>query len=84
MINYPFFRKVHRVLVLVMTFSVLLMTITGILLKYPEIPFWLHIDPVFVRSLHNGASPFFTIVLLLMMISGLVMYFYPIWRSRKK
>jgi len=82
--NYIFFRKIHRLLVLVMSVSIILMTFTGILMKYPRITNYLPFDLVTVRSIHNAASPLFSIILVLMMISGLVMYFYPIILRRKK
>lgn len=80
---YLLFRKIHRVLVLLITFSTLLMTFTGIILKYPRITNTIPLNLVSVRNLHNLASPFFSIVLVLMMISGIVMYFYPIWIKKK-
>jgi hypothetical protein len=82
--SYLTFRKVHRVLVLVMIGSTLLMTITGLIMKYPAITNVVSFDLGFIRKLHNLTSPFFSIVLLLMMLSGTVMYFYPIIARRKK
>jgi|WetSurMetagenome_2_1015567.scaffolds.fasta_scaffold37239_2 hypothetical protein len=84
MFSYITFRKIHRLLVLVISVATLLMAFTGLLLKYPRITNILPFDLVTIRNLHNVASPFFTIILVLMMISGLVMYFYPIWRNHNK
>lgn len=81
---YLLFRKVHRLLVLVMTVSISIMAFTGILLKYPKITSVLPFNLAIIRTLHSTASPLFTIVLVLMMISGVVMYFYPIIRNRKR
>lgn len=82
--SYITFRKLHRVLVLVMIVATLVMSTTGTLLKYPKISNFLSVDLIFVRTIHNTASPFFGAVLLLMMLSGSVMYFYPILSKRKK
>ena len=77
-------RKTHRVLVLVMMVSTLIMSITGMFMKYPGVAKALSVDPRFVNSLHSATSPFFSIILLTMMISGAVMYFYPVLNRRKK
>lgn len=81
---YLLSRKVHRVLVLVISVSTLLMTITGLILKYPRISNVVPLDPITMRSLHNVASPYFGVLLSLMAITGLVMYFYPIYIKRKQ
>jgi ABC-type transport system involved in cytochrome c biogenesis permease subunit len=67
-----------------MATSTLLMAFTGTVLKYPRITNFIPLDLVFIRNLHNIASPFFGVVLVLMMVSGVVMYFYPIIARRKK
>lgn len=81
---YLFVRKLHRILVLVIILSTLIMTVTGVILKYPKLSNLIPFDLFFIRSLHNATSPFFAIVLTLMMLSGSVMYFYPILARRNK
>ena len=82
--NYLFFKKIHRVLVLVIMFFTMLMSLTGIILKYPKITDVVTMDLIFVRNLHNVASPFFGLTLFIMMISGAVMYFYPVFLQRRR
>ncbi len=71
-------RRIHRILVLVITSLILVMVLTGTLLKYTVIseiiPF---IDLGMVRYVHNNISPFLSLVLLLMAVTGLLMYFSP-------
>ena len=75
---YIWSRQIHKLLIFVMTFLTLLMTFTGLLLKYSNIvntlPF---INLTLMRYLHNNLSPFFAVVLILMLITGLYMYVYP-------
>lgn len=78
--NYAFFRKIHRLLVLVMTVATLVMAITGLMMKYPS----LGGNAVLMRTIHNQMSVFFTIILLLMAFSGLMMYLLPILAQRKR
>jgi len=90
-------RKFHRFLILfsVITFSV--MAKTGLIIRYRwwmvETPtgsvmkIWgLTIPETYLRQLHSNYSLYFTIVIGLMMITGLVMYVVPkwlVWRNKK-
>ena len=78
--HYALYRKIHRLLVLVVTAGTLMMSVTGIMLKYPVLGGNLSL----MRSLHNQLSVFFTIVLGLMAFSGAMMYFLPILAQRKQ
>lgn len=78
-------KKIHRLLVLAMIVMTSLMAGTGILLKYissvaEKFP---SIDLNQVRYIHNNLSVAFTIVLVLMAITGGLMYFIPYLQSRK-
>ncbi|KKP87038.1 MAG: hypothetical protein UR89_C0008G0010 [Candidatus Roizmanbacteria bacterium GW2011_GWA2_35_8] len=80
---YLFSKKVHRFLVVIIAVIGLTMSLTGILLKYPFISEKLvYIDLITIRYIHNNLSPFFTIVFLLMMLTGIVMYIFPFTRNR--
>jgi len=79
---YLFAKKVHRILVLIITVISLLMALTGSILKYPILSFNLF-DLNLIRYLHNQLSPFFGIVLTFMIITGIWMYFYPELQKRK-
>lgn len=77
--TYTFSRKIHRILVLIIMVLGLTMAVTGMLLKYTWITsdYLTGIDLTQVRSLHNALSTYFGIVLVLMIITGIWMYFYP-------
>ena len=86
MINiYLTAKKIHRLLVLVMIFLTTLMASTGTLLKYnasvaEHFPAF---DLNQFRYIHNNLSVIFTIALVLMTISGTLMYFIPYLMTRK-
>lgn len=86
MINlYIFARKTHRLLVLILTVLTLVMAGTGVVLRY--ISFFLKVFPSLdinlLRYVHNKLSPYFSIALVLMAISGLYMYLHVWWIKRK-
>ena len=75
---YILSRKIHRILVLMISVIGLLMAVTGIFLKYTFISEKLtFIDLGLIRFLHNNLSPYFVIVFLGMLITGLMMYIFP-------
>jgi len=80
---YLFAKKIHRFLVILISTIGVLMAITGMVLKYTFIAtkFTL-IDLGLVRFIHNSLSPIFFIVFLGMLITGLIMYFYPMLRNK--
>lgn len=74
-----FFRKLHRFMVIFIVILSIVMMITGTMLKYPLtsknlVPF---INLGIVGWLHSITSPFFAIVLSIMLITGVVMWVYP-------
>jgi len=79
---YLYSKKVHRVLVLVITAMILIMAGTGTMLEYSVSFFGL--DLGLVRYVHNKLSIYFTVVLVLMMITGLYMYIFPVLNRHKK
>ena len=80
---YLFSKKVHRFLVVFIAVIGLSMSVSGMVLKYPFISEKLtFIDLGMVRYIHNNLSPFFAIVLLLMMFTGIVMYIFPLTRNK--
>lgn len=75
-------RKIHRFLVLTLTIFSLIIAFTGLFLKYPFISSRLNfLDLGMMRYIHNQLSPWLTVTLLLMALSGVLLYFSP-W-SRK-
>jgi hypothetical protein len=81
---YLYAKLIHRILVVVITFLTILMAGTGTAIKYSEFfssfPF---INITFSRYMHNQLSIIFTIVLVCMATTGIIMYLFPIFRKRK-
>lgn len=76
---YNLARKIHRFFMFAIIFLTFLMWLTGQIMEEQ-----LRIMSDFqARNLHRVASKFFTLVLLLMIISGLIMYFYPLYTKFK-
>jgi hypothetical protein len=79
---YILSRKIHRILVMIISVIGILMAITGVILKYPFISKNLSfLDLGLIRYLHNNLSPYFTIVFLLMSITGIFMYLFPLLKK---
>lgn len=79
---YLFSRMIHRVLVLIILVSTFIMTTTGIILKFNSLADFLQIDLAMIRFIHNNFSIVFSLVLFLMMLTGVVMYIYPLLRKK--
>jgi len=80
---YLFSKKIHRILVLIIFVIGILMGITGIFLKYSFIAAkFTFMDLGLMRYIHNNLSPYFFIVFLGMLITGLVMYIFPLTRNK--
>lgn len=75
---YQLSRQIHTTMVLVILALGLAMTITGLILKFPailgQVSTQTHLN---IRSLHNFLSPYFSLVLMIMLLTGLIMYLYP-------
>jgi len=72
-------KKIHRILVVFITISGLIMMVTGFKMKQATqgiivLPFF---DTTATRTLHNQLSTLFAIVLGIMMLTGIFMYIYP-------
>ncbi len=76
---YKLFRMVHRLLVVVVTALVLTMSLTGMALKYTTTTLKLFpaLDIAQLRYVHNQLTPYISIVLIIMALSGLGMYLLP-------
>ena len=73
---YSVSRKVHRILVLAIVITLIAMGVTGLVLKYGS-------DDGTMRYIHNNLSPLFTIILVIMAVTGLYMYIHP-WLARRR
>lgn len=79
---YLFSRNIHRFFAIITSFLTLIMAFTGLILKLnSEGKAPKNIDVALARYLHNQISLFFTIFLSLMIITGLIMYFYPLLKK---
>jgi hypothetical protein len=68
-------RKIHRFFVLIIVILGFPMSITGAVMKYPQLfPF---MDYSLARQTHNTISGLFSPVLAIMSVTGLFMYLYP-------
>ena len=83
---YLLMKKIHRTLVLIIITLGLFMVATGTLLKFPAFgaKYLSFLDLGQIRYLHNQISVYFTVALLLMMISGVWMYIYIWLQGRRK
>jgi len=83
---YSFSRKLHRYLVLIMLALLLVMAGTGAMMRYPRwfgwLPSWFTLSKA--RYLHGNVSTYFTIVVVIMALTGAYMYFYPLWQEHKQ
>ena len=70
-------RKIHRAFVVLTVIISAVMIFTGLLLKYPLPIFSSAIDDRLVREVHSFFSTFFSLVLLVMIITGTYMYVFP-------
>jgi len=77
-----FTRKIHRIFVLIITVFSIIMAFSGIILKYPFISAKItFLDLGMIRYVHNQLSPFFTITLMIMLVTGLLIYLTP-WLNK--
>ena len=80
---YLFAKKIHRFLVILISTIGILMAGTGTFLKFIIISEKLSfVDMEQIRLIHNNLSPYFAVVFLGMLITGLIMYFFPMLRNK--
>jgi hypothetical protein len=83
MINlYLLSKKIHRILVLIISMLTIIMGGTGLLMKYPSIAQRFFVNKGFITYIHNNLSIYFVLALGLMMLTGLYMYFFPVLRKK--
>lgn len=81
---YLYARTIHRFLVMIISFLTLIMAGTGLILRQARegknLPN--SIDVNLARYIHNQLSVLFTVVLILMALSGIIMYIYPLIKKK--
>ncbi len=76
-------KRLHRALIPIIVILTLIMVWTGLMLKYPNLALSLKVDLLTVRFLHSQFSIYFALALIVMMLSGLVMYLFPLLRKKE-
>lgn len=74
---YLFSKKIHRIFMLVTILSVLVMSSTGGFLKFPMLAEFVGVDSGLMRYVHNQFSIVLSVLLVIMMTTGLVLYLIP-------
>lgn len=69
---YILARKIHRLMVIVISVLSLVMMVTGLNMKYG----WFFIDAGVSQEIHGILSPYFAVVLAANIITGFYMYLY--------
>lgn len=78
-------KKIHRLFVLFTVLLIVIMSATGTFLKFPTFfSQFSFLDLGLMRYIHNNLSILLTVVLLVMAITGLLLYFIPIILSARK
>lgn len=72
-------RKIHRFLVVIILALGLIMTATGLTLRYPALS---PLDIGIAVEIHRFTSTYFAVIFLGMMLTGGYLYFYPLLRRR--
>ena len=75
-------KKFHRLLVLPISLLTIIMALTGMFLKEPFNNFDF-IDYGLTRYVHNQISTIFTLILILMSLTGIILYFVPALRLKQ-
>lgn len=78
---YLWSKSIHRITLFVTLFLTGIMSVTGLVLKYPSLGIFFPFDSVFVRSVHSVFSTYFAIVLGIMVLTGSYMYIFPLLRK---
>lgn len=78
---YLLSKQIHRFCLILIVGSGGTMMLTGMALKYSSFvyKYMKFVDLQLFRTLHNTMSGFFSPVLFVMMLTGIVMYVYPVW-----
>lgn len=79
-------KQIHRIVLYITTLFILIMSVTGIILKYPSFfsQKMTFLDLDLTRYLHNEISLYFSASLIFMAITGIFMYIFPLLNSRNK
>lgn len=80
---YLFCKTIHRLAMFALIVLTILMGMTGLYLKYSWLNKLLPFDLTLLRYLHNEMSPYFVLILTVMMATGVVMYIFPLLRKNK-
>jgi hypothetical protein len=80
---YLYSKKIHRLLVMAMVALGFVMSLTGFILGNGIVYRYLSTETLLLnRQIHAATSTYFALVLLLMTLSGLAMYIFPLVKRR--
>ena len=74
---YLFAKKIHRLLVIVILITGIVMAVTGLFLYSGN---YLSFDPLMIRTLHHQLSIVFAVVLGMMGLTGFYQFIFPYLR----
>lgn len=80
MFIYHYSRKIHRIFMFLTIFLSMIMTFTGLTMEGKLTI----IEDFQARQIHRLVSNFFIPTLAIMGLTGLILYFYPLFLRRKK
>lgn len=74
---------IHRWLVGLLSILGIIVGLTGLILDDNRSGTWLGVDIGLIRELHGNLGVFFAYLLFAMIITGLVLYFFPYYQKKK-
>lgn len=75
---YLLSKKIHRITMFIAVVLILLMTFTGTFMKFPFLLKYVgFLNVIQLRQLHSTFSPYFSLTILVMLVTGVFMYLYP-------
>lgn len=76
-------KQIHRICMFITILLGVIIMPTGILLNYSFLySYFSFINPGNVRQIHAFVSPYFSISILIMMITGVIMYIFPLFKKK--
>ena len=79
---YLLSKTIHRLFLYLISYMIIFMSVTGVILKYSFFSDRAYIDLGLIRYLHNEFSIYFAVSLGIMMLTGIMMYLFPLIRRK--
>ncbi len=81
--TYLISKLIHRWLVGLLTILGIIVAVTGLILEEKDSSTWLGIDMTLIRQLHAELAQYLAYLLFAMILTGLVLYFFPYYQKSK-